>query len=241
MRLKYKISFRQKSMLKSNQKIRNQSVAFDVFATEYDFAATLQSQNDFFTKNLSASKGTALDIGCGSGILAFELAKYYDHVVAVDLSAKMLAIASQKRSAPNIEYIQMDASQLALDRKFDLIVSCSTFHHLKHLPTTFQAIKILLNPHGKVVFLDNVSEVETPATLGYIIGAARDFMPDCSKYGFRNASRLLKFRLSPRWLKHLASDRYLSEWRFKKIYGRYFPGCYFVKLGCFMGVIWEYL
>jgi ubiquinone/menaquinone biosynthesis C-methylase UbiE len=228
-------------MLKSNWKIRNKSVTFDDFATEYDFAATLQSQNDFFTKNLSPNKGTALDIGCGSGILAFELAKYYNHVVAVDLSAKMLAIASQKRSAPNIEYIQMDASQLALDRQFDLIVSAATFHHLPNLPAALSSVKKLLNRQGKVVFLDNVSEVETPATIGYIIGAVRDFRPDCAKYGFRNASRLLKFRLSPSWLKHLANDRYLSERRFKRIYGRCFPGCYFVRLGCFMGVIWENL
>jgi len=228
-------------MLKSNCKIRNKSVMFDAFATEYDFAATLQNQNDFFTNNLSASKGAALDIGCGSGILAFELAQYYDNVVGVDLSAKMLEIASQKRSAPNIEYIQMDASQLAIDRKFDLIVSAATFHHLPNLPAALDAIKKLLNPHGKIVFVDNISEVETPATIGYILGAARDFKPDCSTYGFRNALRLLKFRLSPGWLKHLASDRYLSERRFRKIYGRCFPGCYFVKLGCFMGVIWEYL
>ncbi|MGB3267994.1 MAG: class I SAM-dependent methyltransferase [Microcoleus sp.] len=228
-------------MLKTNWKIRTKSVMFDAFATEYDFAATLQSQNDFFIKNLSSSKGTALDIGCGSGILAGELAKYYDRVVAVDLSEKMLDIARQKRSSPNIEYIQMDASHLKVDRQFDLIVSDSTFHHLKHLPSTLQSIKKLLTPRGKVVFLDNVSEVETPATISYIVGAARDFMPDCSKYGFRNASRLLKFRLSPSWLKHLASDRYLSEGRFKKIYSRYFPGCYFVRLGCLMGVIWENL
>ena len=228
-------------MLKSNCKIRNKSVMFDAFATEYDFAATLQSQNDFFIKNLSTRKGAVLDIGCGSGILAFELAQYYDNVVAVDLSAKMLDIARQKRSAPNIEYIQMDASQLALDRKFDLIVSAATFHHLPNLPTALDAIKKLLNPHGKIVFLDNISEVETPATIGYILGAARDFNPDCSTYGFRNALRLLRFRLSPSWLKHLASDRYLSERRFRKIYGRCFPGCYFVKLGCFMGVIWEHL
>jgi ubiquinone/menaquinone biosynthesis C-methylase UbiE len=201
----------------------------------------LQNQNDFFTNNLSVSKGAALDIGCGSGILAFELAQYYDNVVAVDLSAKMLAIASQKRSASNIEYIQMDASQLALDRQFDLIVSAATFHHLPNLPAALDAIKKMLNPHGKIVFLDNISEVETPATIGYILGAARDFIPDCSTYGFRNALRLLKFRLSPGWLKHLASDRYLSERRFRKIYSRCFPGCYFVKLGCFMGVIWEHL
>ncbi len=228
-------------MLKSHWKNRNKSVTFDAFATEYDFAATLQNKHDFFTKNLSTSKGTALDIGCGSGILAFELAKYYENVVAVDLSEKMLDIARQKRAAPNIEYIQMDVSTLELDRQFDLIVSATTFHHLKHLPTTFKSIKKLLNRHGKVVFLDNVSEVETPAIIGNIVGAIRDYLPDCSKYGFRNASRLLKFRLSPSWLQHLANDRYLSEGRFKKIYGRYFPGCYFVKLGCFMGVIWEYL
>lgn len=228
-------------MLNSNCKIRNKSVMFDAFATEYDFAATLQSQNDFFTKNLSASKGAVLDIGCGSGILAFELAQYYDNVVAVDLSAKMLAIASQKRSAPNIEYIQMDANQLALDRQFDLIVSAATFHQLPNLPAALSELKKLLKPHGKIVFLDNISEGETPATICYIIGAARDFIPDCSTYGFRNALRLLKFRWSPGWLKHLASDRYLSERRFRKIYSRCFPGCYFVKLGCFMGVIWEHL
>ncbi|MEG4816593.1 class I SAM-dependent methyltransferase [Microcoleus sp. K5-D4] len=228
-------------MLNNKRKIRNKSVTFDAFATEYDFAATLQNQNDFFINNLSVSKGAALDIGCGSGILAFELAQYYDNVVAVDLSAKMLAIASQKRSASNIEYIQMDASQLELERKFDLIVSAATFHHLPNLPAALNAIKKMLNPHGKIVFLDNISEVETPATLGYILGAARDFMPDCSIYGFRSALRLLKFRLSPGWLKHLASDRYLSERKFRKIYSRCFPGCYFVKLGCFMGVIWEHL
>ena len=228
-------------MLKSNWKLPNKSVTFDDFAAEYDFAATLQSQNDFFTKNLSSSKGTALDIGCGSGILAFELAKYYDRVVAVDLSEKLLGIARQKRSAPNIEYIQMDANELAINSQFDLIVSAATFHHLPNLPVALSSVKNLLKRQGKVVLLDNVSEVETPATIGHIIRAARDFMPDCSKYGFRNASRLLKFRLSPNWLQHLARDRYLSEGRFKRIYGRCFPGCYFVRLGCSMGVIWENL
>jgi ubiquinone/menaquinone biosynthesis C-methylase UbiE len=77
---------------------------FDAFATEYDFAATLQSQSDFFTKNLSTSKGTALDIGCGSGILAFELAKYYENVVAVDLSEKMLDGCQQLRTRSAIRF-----------------------------------------------------------------------------------------------------------------------------------------
>ncbi len=55
---------------------------FDSFAAEYDFLTSLQSKNDFFIKNLSHNKSAVLDIGCGSGILAFELAKYYEKVVA---------------------------------------------------------------------------------------------------------------------------------------------------------------
>lgn len=212
---------------------------FDSLATEYDFLATLLSKNDFFTANLSTRKGGALDIGCGSGILAFELAKYYDTVMGIDISENMLALARQKRVAPNIQYIHMDANKLVLDRGFDLITSAATFHHLQNLPSTLQAIKELLNPQGKVVLLDNVSEVETPATIAYLIGAIKDFIPDWSKYGFRNALRLFKFRTSPPWLRHLASDRYLSEQRFKEIYSLVFPGCSFTRLGCFMGVIWE--
>lgn len=228
-------------MLKAGRKNINKYVPFDAFASEYDFAATLQTNNDFFTKNLSVNKGTALDIGCGSGILAFELAQHYDRVVAVDISPKMLTIARHKRSASNIEYIEMDAGHLSFETKFDLIVSAATFHHLQNLPAALQAIKKLLNPHGKVVFVDNISEVETPTVISYLLGAGKDFIPDCYQYGFRNASRLFKFRISPSWLKHLSSDKYFTEGRFKKVYGRCFPGAYFVKLGCFMGIIWEYL
>ena len=152
--------------------------SFDSFATEYDFMASLQTKNDFFLNNLSRNKSSVLDIGCGSGILAFDLAKYYEKVVAVDISPEMLEIAKLKRSAPNIQYLFMDAENLILDEKFDLITSANTFHHFRNLPNTLQTIKKLLKPGGKVVLLDNVSEVETPATIVYICSATRDFLPD---------------------------------------------------------------
>ena len=214
---------------------------FDSFATEYDFQANLLSKNNFSTANLSHFKGAALDIGCGSGILAFELAKHYATIVAIDISKEMLALAQQKRSAPNIQYIHMDADHLSLDRKFDLITSSGTFHHLQNLQSTLQAIKELLNPQGKVVLRDVVSEVETPATIVYLLGAAKDFIPDCLKYGVRNAWRLFRFRTSPPWLRHLASDKYLSEQQFKEVYSSVFPGCSFTREGCFMSMTWEYL
>lgn len=212
--------------------------SFDSFATEYDFMASLQRKNDFFLKNLSKNKNVVLDIGCGSGILAFDLAKYYENVVAVDISQEMLDIAKAKRSAPNIKYLLMDAENLTLDENFDLITSANTFHHLENLPATLQRIKKLLKPGGKVVLLDNVSEVETPSTIVYISSAVQDFLPDWIKYGLRKAWRLFKFRTSKPWLGHLATDKYLSVQKFKEIYGSYFPNCYLTKMGCFMGMIW---
>ncbi|MFB2920537.1 MULTISPECIES: class I SAM-dependent methyltransferase [Aerosakkonema] len=212
---------------------------FDTFAAKYDFMATLLSKQDFFLTNLSERKGAALDIGCGSGILAFELAKYYETVVGIDISEEMVAIARSKRASDNIEYICMDANCLAWDKKFDLIVSSATFHHLQDLTSTLQAIKNLLNPAGKIVLRDNVSEVETPATIVYIVGAMQDFIPDCLKYGLGNATRLFELRTSKPWLGHLASDRYLSAQQFQEIYSRVFPNCSLTKLGCFMGVIWS--
>jgi ubiquinone/menaquinone biosynthesis C-methylase UbiE len=212
---------------------------FDLFATEYDFMASLQSKNDFFLKNLSRNRSAVLDIGCGSGILAFELAKYYQKVVAIDISQEMLEIAKVKRSAPNIQYLLMDAENLILDEKSDLITSANTFHHLQNLPATLQTIKKLLNPGGKIVLLDNVSEVETPATIVYIWSAMGDFFPDWMKLGLSTAWRLFKFRTSQPWLSHLATDKYLSPQQFKEIYGSHFPNCYFTKLGCFMGMLWK--
>lgn len=219
--------------------LNNSYQRFDSFATEYDFMATLLHKQDFFLRNLSNHRSGALDIGCGSGILAFELGKYYDSVVGIDISEEMLAIAQTKRVSPNIKYLYMDANHLALDKKFDLITSSATFHHLENLPPTLQTIKNLLTPGGKIVLQDNVSQVQTPGTIVYIIGALQDFFPDCLKYGFFNAIRLFKFCISKPWLQHLASDKYLSEQQFKKIYGSVFPNCSFIKLGCFMGVIWE--
>ncbi len=220
--------------------IKPASESFDPVATEYDFMATLCSRNQFFLANLSTCKRAALDIGCGSGVLSFDLAKHYEAVVGIDIAQEMLAIANVKRQASNIEYICMDANQLALDSKFDLITSRATLHHLHDLPLTLQTLKDLLNPRGKLVLLDNVSEVETPATIGYIVGAVRDILPDCITYGLPNALRLFKFRTSESWLGHLASDRYLGEQQFKAVYGHYLPNCSFARLGCFMGVTWEH-
>jgi demethylmenaquinone methyltransferase/2-methoxy-6-polyprenyl-1,4-benzoquinol methylase len=69
-----------------------------------------------------ASGGSALDVACGSGKLAAELARIAGergHVVGLDFSPEMLAVA--RREHPGIEFMEGDALKLPFgDRSFDV-------------------------------------------------------------------------------------------------------------------------
>ncbi|MGH2131928.1 class I SAM-dependent methyltransferase, partial [Enterococcus faecalis] len=92
-----------------------------------------------------------------------------------------------KRQLTNTVYLNMNAEQLNFNEKFDFIVSRTTFHHLDDIASVIQQMKELLNEEGRIVILDNVSEVETPPTYVYKIGAIQEFLPHCFKFGIKNA------------------------------------------------------
>ncbi|MGL4582022.1 MAG: class I SAM-dependent methyltransferase, partial [Flavobacterium sp.] len=61
-----------------------------------------------------------LDLGCGTGRLAVELAKQGKQVVGVEFASAMLDVARRRSSL--VEWIQGDARSIRLDQKFDLII-----------------------------------------------------------------------------------------------------------------------
>jgi len=113
--------------------------------------ASHERRYDFFLESLSQGRSKALDVGCGTGGLSLELSKHYGSVLAIDISEPMLKIARRKRSAPD-----MDADSLELVPEFDLIVSHTTFHHLKDVATTLETLKSTLKPGGRLIIVDAV-------------------------------------------------------------------------------------
>lgn len=210
--------------------------AFDVVALEYDFMATLFHSSDFILANLPAQRGRALDAGCGSGVLAQNLAAHFQQVVAVDLSYDLLAIAHAKRPKDNILYCQLDLENSGFSGGYDLIVSMNVFHHIADVPRLLQTFKDSLNPGGRLILTDVVSERETPPTWVYIVGAFQEYIPNWRKYGLKIANRIFRFRLSKYWLSHLAADHYLSPATFKSLYSQHLPGCTFPRPNY---VIWD--
>jgi SAM-dependent methyltransferase len=63
---------------------------------------------------------TVLDAGCGTGRVAIELARHGIDAVGADMDRSMLAVARER--APEIEWVEVDLSTMALDRTFDVVV-----------------------------------------------------------------------------------------------------------------------
>jgi SAM-dependent methyltransferase len=91
-----------------------------------------QHYHRYLLGHVPASCRLALDVGCGTGAFSRLLAQHSEHVLALDLSPRMIEIArSRSRAYPNIDFRVADVTQWALpERSFDCVASIATLHHL---------------------------------------------------------------------------------------------------------------
>jgi len=102
--------------------------------------------------------------GCGTGKHSISVSRYKNaNIFAVDLSLKSLAYAKRKTeelNIKNIEYMQADILQLdKLNKKFDIIESGGTLHHMENPIKGLQVLLNILEPHG-FLKLGLYSEIE---------------------------------------------------------------------------------
>ncbi|WP_394181880.1 class I SAM-dependent methyltransferase [Yoonia maritima] len=95
-----------------------------------------------------------LEIGCGTGSTALNLAPAVAHITATDISSQMLAIAEAKLSddAPsNISFLQVPALKPLAAAPFDAICAFSILHLLDDLPAAIAHLKAQVKPGGYVI------------------------------------------------------------------------------------------
>jgi 2-polyprenyl-3-methyl-5-hydroxy-6-metoxy-1,4-benzoquinol methylase len=104
------------------------------------------------------SRKKTLEIGCGTGYVSFYIAgKTNMQVIGSDLCKPFIEEANGKYILPNLSYETLDFNEAAngVHNKFDYIIGNGILHHLYYnLEKVFVTLKDLLNPHGKIIFIE---------------------------------------------------------------------------------------
>jgi ubiquinone/menaquinone biosynthesis C-methylase UbiE len=96
---------------------------------------------------------TVLDVGCGTGLMSAKLSSASRLVVAVDLSALMIARA-WRQYGHAVEFIQADAEDLPFDDDaFDALINLISFHHYPDPRRAVAEFRRVLRPDGRLVLI----------------------------------------------------------------------------------------
>ena len=95
-----------------------------------------------------------LDLGCGFGEHCKEyIDKGASRVVGVDISEKMLKVAREENSDPNIEYINIAMEDIGtLNETFDVVISSLAIHYIEDFEGVVKAVYSLLSDGGIFIF-----------------------------------------------------------------------------------------
>ena len=90
----------------------------------------LTGYHEFFVERVRPGE-RVLDVGCGKGELAFDLAERAGAtVLAIDASPWMLEFARRHRAHPHVAYVQADASAYVPDAPVDVAVLSNVLEHI---------------------------------------------------------------------------------------------------------------
>jgi len=162
---------------------------FDQLAPNWDMELVPEKLErlEYIVRGLHIEPGyCVLDVGTGTGVLLpFLIAELHGEgrIIALDLSAKMLARARAKNSAPVVDFVQADvvATPLA-DACVDIAVCNGVFPHFSDKVKALNEIARILKDNGVLVICHTMSRAmlnDLHQSIGGIV--AMDLLPDESE------------------------------------------------------------
>ncbi len=106
-------------------------------------------------------KMTALEYGCGTGLVGLALAPQLLTLTAVDTSTGMLEVLAQKiksEKITNVTPLRLDLLKEPLTDRFDLIFCAMTLHHIKEADQLLARFRDLLQDGGYLAVADLKTE-----------------------------------------------------------------------------------
>jgi ubiquinone/menaquinone biosynthesis C-methylase UbiE len=150
----------------SKQKTRNESIqqAFGAVAKNYTQSAVHAKGADLdhmVSLTQERHPSMALDLGCGAGHVALNIAPHCQHVIAYDLTLPMLAQVranAEVRHLSNIHTQRGDVTRLPFgDAQFDVVLTRYSAHHWHDPQSALAEVKRVLKPDGLFILGDIVA------------------------------------------------------------------------------------
>lgn len=134
-------------------KVANVIAAFDAAAGHYDGAADAQRHIGMRLLDFCGivSPQSILDIGCGTGTLLVQAGHKYPQSLLTGLDAAPAMLAAAREKCPQARFVCQDAAAIALEDRFDLILSSMALHWLEQPVDILHRWRGLLNPGGTLV------------------------------------------------------------------------------------------
>ena len=125
-------------------------------AAAYDALNPAGEDTAFYLEMAGSNPRTILDMGCGTGQVAVELALRGHRVTGADPAGAMLAIARDRPGGGAVDWIESDAAGLALEARFDLIFMTGHVFQVfltdDEIGTALRNLRRHLAPEGRLVF-----------------------------------------------------------------------------------------
>lgn len=102
----------------------------------------LMNYHQFFLDHIQP-EDRVLDIGCGNGALAFDLAKKATHVTGIDHNEKNRSTWKERFARHNLTYLVADATTFSPTEPFTVIVLSNVLEHIEHRISFLKSIQHL--------------------------------------------------------------------------------------------------
>ena len=116
-------------------------------ADETSYQKKLQITRDYFQPDMEL-----LEFGCGSGSTAIIHAPYVKHILALDISSKMIEIAQSKADAQKIDNITFKQAMIdefsVPEQTLDMVLGLSILHLLENKEAVVAKVHKMLKPGG---------------------------------------------------------------------------------------------
>ena len=168
---------------------------FDGYARKFEDSLVLKLEYNIpkiitkmiVTKQPNESLGSVLDLGCGTGLVGFEIKELCKNLEGIDLSKLMLEKARMKNVYAKLIHGDISEFLLNEDLDFDYFISTDTFIYIGDLSDIFSLIKSRNRIGGKLVFStehrsSNTFILETSGRYSHSKGYIESL---CQKFNFK--------------------------------------------------------